>query len=176
MLFAITRICNIRIKWRGWQMKLSRQEKIWQLWMQHTLGMFHIGKQLFTVVCTTKNIYFLLGMDDRVGKLSRWKHVVLIEIKDAASKKLGCLSTEDQWVPSEVAMILLQSISGEEKILKVGKRAVEMNLEYCNTNSFYPRTSEMWNKLPREYFQATNCDIMYSWVQSLIIGFDPEVR
>ena len=31
----------------------------------------------------------MLGMGDKVGESSRWKHVVLMEIEDVASKKVG---------------------------------------------------------------------------------------
>ena len=62
---------------------------IWQLETQLTIGMLHFWEQLFTVVCSGKHIHFLLGVGDKVWESSRWKDVVLIEIKDVASKKFG---------------------------------------------------------------------------------------
>ena len=54
------------------------------LLMQHTLGMFHFGKPLFTVVYSAKHAHYLLGVGDKVGELSSWKQIVLIEIEDVA--------------------------------------------------------------------------------------------
>ena len=44
--------------------------------------------------CSAKHAHYLLGEGDKVGESSKWKHIVLIEIKEEASKKL-CKSSED---------------------------------------------------------------------------------
>ena len=75
-------------------MEHIRQVMIWQLQPQCNLGMFHFGEQLFTVVCSAKHAHHLISVGDKVGESSRRKHMVLIEIKDLASKNL--LNTEDQ--------------------------------------------------------------------------------
>ena len=53
--------------------------------------MLHFGKQLFTAVYNAKHAHYLLCVEggDKVGELSTWKHVVLIETEDVDSKKLG---------------------------------------------------------------------------------------
>ena len=84
ILFAITRRSNIRVKWRGWLEEQIRQVMIGLLQMQHILG-----GQLFIVVLNNKHAHYLLGVVNKVGQSSCWKQVVLIEIKDVASKKLG---------------------------------------------------------------------------------------
>ena len=89
MLFAITKRCNIWVKWSGWQKKCMTWMMIWQLQKQCTLGMFHFGVQLFTVVCNAKYAHCLLVVGDKVRESFRWKHMVHIEIEDVASKKLG---------------------------------------------------------------------------------------
>ena len=50
--------------------------------MQCTLGILHFGRQQLHVVPN-----MLTGVGDKVGELSRWKHVILIEIKDMTRKK-----------------------------------------------------------------------------------------
>ena len=84
MLFEITKRCNIRVKWRGWQKEHIRQVMMRQLWTQPSLG-----EKLVIAACNTKCVHYLLGMSDKVGEASRWKHMVLIEIKEMSSKKLG---------------------------------------------------------------------------------------
>ena len=56
--------------------------------MQHTFGMLHFKEPFITVVFSAKQPHYLLGVGDKVGVSSRWKHIVLIEIEDVASKKL----------------------------------------------------------------------------------------
>ena len=46
-------------------------------------------EQLFTVLCCGKHAHLLLGVVDKAWALSIWKHMVLIEIKDVARKKVG---------------------------------------------------------------------------------------
>ena len=82
-----TKRCNFRVKWRGGQKEHIRQEMIWHLRMQCTLSMIHFGEQLFTTECRFKDAHYLLG--DKVEESSRWKKVVLTEIKDVTSKKFG---------------------------------------------------------------------------------------
>ena len=53
-----------------------------------TLGMFHFEDHLFAMVHSAKHAH-PLGVGDKVGEFFRWKHIVLIEIKDVISKKLG---------------------------------------------------------------------------------------
>ena len=60
---------------------------IWQVRMLSTFGMFHFGEELFSAVCNTKHIPFMLGVGDKAGELSRLKGEVLIEVEDEASKK-----------------------------------------------------------------------------------------
>ena len=55
--------------------------------MQYILDML-LGEVLFTAVCHAKHAYYLLGVGDKVWQLFRWKHVVLIEIENVATKKL----------------------------------------------------------------------------------------
>ena len=50
--------------------------------------MLYLEEKLFTVVCYAKHAHYLLGVGDKVKKSFWQKHVVLIEIKDVASKKL----------------------------------------------------------------------------------------
>ena len=88
MLFAILKRCNVRVKWRSWQKELLKQVMIWQLQMQCTLGIHHFGGQLFIVVCCAKHADYFFGVDDKVGELFRWRHMVLIEINDVSSEKL----------------------------------------------------------------------------------------
>ena len=59
-----------------------------QLQKQHTLDMLHFRVQLLTAICSAKQAHNLLGVGDKVGVTSRWKHVVLREIMDEVSKKL----------------------------------------------------------------------------------------
>ena len=66
MLFAIIETSNIRVKWKGWQKEWIRQVMIWQLQMQHTLGMLHFG-ELFTAVCNAKHTHYFMGGDDKIG-------------------------------------------------------------------------------------------------------------
>ena len=74
MLFTITKRCNIREKWSSWQKKQIR-------WFDSfKWGILLAYLYLFTAVCS---------VEDKVGKLSRWKHIVLIDIKYVASKKFG---------------------------------------------------------------------------------------
>ena len=49
MSFSITKQCNIRLKWRGWQNEHIRQMMIWQSGTQLTLGMLHFVEQLYAV-------------------------------------------------------------------------------------------------------------------------------
>ena len=65
-----------------------RQMRILQLQTQCTLGMPHFG-ELFTVIGSAKHAHCLLDVGDKFGESSRWKHMVLLEIEDVASKKLG---------------------------------------------------------------------------------------
>ena len=51
--------------------------------------MIHFQEQLFIVVCSAKNPHYLLNVVNKVGEFCRWKHVVLLEIEDVASKKHG---------------------------------------------------------------------------------------
>ena len=51
--------------------------------------MLLFGEQLFPVMPRAKHGHFLLGVDDKDGESSRWKHMVLTEIKDEASKKIS---------------------------------------------------------------------------------------
>ena len=56
-------------------------------------------EQLFIAVCSVKYDHYLLSVGYEVGESSRCKHVVLTEIEDMVSKKLGLqnlLNTEDQ--------------------------------------------------------------------------------
>ena len=80
-----------------------------QLWTQCALGMLHVQEQLFMAVCSAKHTHYMLGVGNKVRELSRWKHVVLIEIEDVASKKLGLLNNENQCISSAVVMIFLYS-------------------------------------------------------------------
>ena len=89
MLFRVTKTCNIRVKWRGWQKKHIRQMMIWQWWMQRILSMLRFGEIPFTVVCCVKYDCYLVSAGDKVGELSRWKYMILIEIEEVANKKLG---------------------------------------------------------------------------------------
>ena len=43
----------------------------------------------FTMVFSVNHAHYLLGVDNKIDELSRWKNSVLIEIEDVASKKLG---------------------------------------------------------------------------------------
>ena len=56
--------------------------------MQHTLGMLNFENDCSQQYVVTKHAHYLLGVDDKVGESSRWKHVVLIEIEDVARKKI----------------------------------------------------------------------------------------
>ena len=77
--------------------------------MQRT---FYFGEQLFTVVCSTKNTHYFLGMVDKVGESSR-------KLKHGFYRSWGygkqetwtsnLLNIEDQWVSFVVVMILLHS-------------------------------------------------------------------
>ena len=81
---------------------------IWQLQTQLLLEMFHSGEQLFIVISYAKHAHYLL--DEKVGKSSRWKYVVLINNQELWHiRSLTLLNTEDQWVLSAVAMMLLCS-------------------------------------------------------------------
>ena len=71
MLFSITKRGNIRVKWRDWTKEYIRQIMIWQLQMQHTIGMFHFGEQPFIAVCSAKHVHLLLCVGDKVGESSR---------------------------------------------------------------------------------------------------------
>ena len=51
--------------------------------------MLHFVEQQFITVCSGKYTHYLLAVGDKVKELSQWKDLVLIEIKDVASKKLG---------------------------------------------------------------------------------------
>ena len=58
--------------------------------MQFTIAALDFGKQLFMVVLhSVRHAHYLLGVADKVEESSSWKHVVLIEIEDEASKKFG---------------------------------------------------------------------------------------
>ena len=50
--------------WRGWQKEYIRQVIIWQLQTQHILGF----------LCA-KHDHYLLGVDNKIGELFRWKHM-----------------------------------------------------------------------------------------------------
>ena len=67
---------------------------IWQLQMQRTLSILHFGEQLFTAVCSAKHAHYLLGVGNKIGESSKWKNMVLIKIKDMASKKFWSKSLE----------------------------------------------------------------------------------
>ena len=88
LLFVIIKTCNIRVKWKGWPKNHIGQVIIQQLWMQCILAMLYLGEQLFTEVCSAKHAHYLLGVGDKVGDMSSWKHMVLREIEDMTSKKL----------------------------------------------------------------------------------------
>ena len=45
-----------------------RQVMIKQLLMQHTLGMLHFEKQLFTAAFSAKHAHYLQSVDDKVGE------------------------------------------------------------------------------------------------------------
>ena len=51
--------------------------------------MLYFREQLFTGVCNAKYAHYLLGVVYKVAELFKLKHVILIEIKDEMSKKLG---------------------------------------------------------------------------------------
>ena len=110
ILRVITKRSYIRVKWRGWLKEHIRQVMIWQLRKQRTLGMLHLGEHLLTMVSQTKHAHYTLRMGNKFGRSSRWKHEVLREIEDLASKKLGLQILwyiEDQRFPSVVEMVLL---------------------------------------------------------------------
>ena len=50
--------------------------------------MLHFQEKLFIVVYSAKHTHYFLGVKDKFGELYRWKHIVLIEIEDVASKKV----------------------------------------------------------------------------------------
>ena len=54
-------------------MEHIRQVIIRQLQMQHTLGMFHFGEQLFLAVHSAKHVYYLLEVSDKIQESSRWQ-------------------------------------------------------------------------------------------------------
>ena len=116
--FSITKICNIRIKWRGRQKEHIRQMIIWELRTQRTLTRLHFREQLFTAVYREKHVSYLLVVGGKVGESSRWKHVVLIEIADVASKKFWL---EIFWTQKSTSNI-------EENTLKIGCRTVGYRL------------------------------------------------
>ena len=89
MLFAITNISHIRVRWRSWSKEGIRQVMIWYLQMQCTHYILHCGEQLFTIVQSAKQAHYLLDVGNKVGELSGWKNMVLIETKDVSSKELG---------------------------------------------------------------------------------------
>ena len=88
MLLPITKRCNIRITWKGWQ-EHNQQVMIWYLQTQHNLCMLCFGELLSTAVCSAKHTRYLLHVSDKVEESSRWKHMVFVEIEHVASKKLG---------------------------------------------------------------------------------------
>ena len=86
MLFESQKTYNIRVKWKKNDFKRHiREMMFWKLPTHRTLGKWHFGEQLFREVFWTKNAYHVLGVRNKVGELSRLKHMVPIE--DVASKK-----------------------------------------------------------------------------------------
>ena len=81
--------------------------------------MLHFGEQLFTAVCKTKYAYSLLGVGDKVEESSRWKCVVLVQIKE---ETLNLLTSEDQSIPFAVVIVLLysQHQKAKRKFWKLG--------------------------------------------------------
>ena len=51
--------------------------------------MFQFREQQFTAICNAKHAHYFFSVGDKVGGSSRRKHVLLQEIEDIASKKLG---------------------------------------------------------------------------------------
>ena len=125
ILFATTKWCNIRVKWIGWQKEQIRQVMIWQLWMQLPLGMLNSLEQMFTVVCYTRCAHYLWGVGDKVGKLSRWKPVVLTEIEDVVNKKKLYFKFSEYWrlMSSSCSCLFTVNIKRWRKILKMKYRA-----------------------------------------------------
>ena len=57
-------------------------------WLNLTRRILRSAEQMFNAACNAKHTLDLLFEGVNVGKLSRLNYVVLIEIKDAANKKL----------------------------------------------------------------------------------------
>ena len=57
--------------------------------MQHNPGVLHLREQLFPPAYSAKHAHCRLSVGDKVDESSRWKHLVLINIEDVLSKKLG---------------------------------------------------------------------------------------
>ena len=77
-------ICSMRDKKRS--SFISKYSNL--LSQSYECCVLYFGEQLFTAVCGAKQAHWFLHLDNKFGESSRWKHVVLIETEDVASKKL----------------------------------------------------------------------------------------
>ena len=112
ILLAITKRCNIWVKWRGWYKEYIRQVMIWQLWTSVLLVYFILENKCSPWYVVSKILSTCWVLVIRLGKSSK------LEACDSY-RNLGCSLqetwtsnlpiTEDQWVPSAVLMVLLQS-------------------------------------------------------------------
>ena len=89
--------------------------------------MLDAKEQLLTAVYSGIYALYMMGVDDKVTELSRWKQVILREIKEVTSKKLGLQifwTLKINRVPFKVVIVLLHSQhqKAKRKFWKFGER------------------------------------------------------
>ena len=81
-----TDVCNYKKKKKK---KKSHQTSNYLTVVITVIGRLHFGEPLFINVCNAKYVHHLLRVGDKIQESFWRKHMVLIEIKDVASKQLG---------------------------------------------------------------------------------------